>query len=266
MMIGLTKGYSMNILIVLAHPERQSLNGALVDIAARELGSLGHEVRLSDLYRMEWKATVDRADFPHQTTGEPFNVAASSAQAYKNGELTEDVKEEQEKLLWADAVIFQFPLWWFSAPAILKGWIERVFSAGFAYGTGKSYGDGSMKGKRAMLSVTIGGTEHDYAARGICGPIEDLLFPLTHGTLFYTGFATLPSFLVYNADRLEDYGEGFPAVVDRFRERLATLETTPPIAFRSAASGDYDPKTRELRPGLEEAHAHGFNLHIKKLS
>lgn len=252
----------MNVLLVLAHPERHSLNGALVDIATRELTSLGHEVQLSDLYRMDWKTTVDQADFPHSATT-PLNVAAASAQAYGAGQLTEDVKAEQEKLRWADTVIFQFPLWWFSAPAILKGWIERVFSAGFAYGTGKSYGDGCMKGKRAMLSVTIGGTEHDYSARGICGPIDDLLFPLTHGTLFYTGFATLPSFLVYSANRLEERGEGFSELVDRYRERLATLETTAPIPFRSATSGDYAPKTRELRPGLEAPNTNGFRLHLK---
>lgn len=54
----------MNVLIVFAHPERQSLNGALLDVMISELEAQGHKVQISDLYAMQWKATVDRSDFP----------------------------------------------------------------------------------------------------------------------------------------------------------------------------------------------------------
>lgn len=54
----------MKVLIVYAHPERNSLNNALREVAVRELERLGHEARVSDLYAMNWKSEVDRADFP----------------------------------------------------------------------------------------------------------------------------------------------------------------------------------------------------------
>lgn len=115
----------MNILIVFAHPERHSLNGALLDIAVAELQSQGHEVQVSDLYTMHWKAAVDRSDFPDLPTGERLKVASASSHEFAADGLTDDVKAEQEKLLWADTVILQFPLWWFAMPAILKGWVDR---------------------------------------------------------------------------------------------------------------------------------------------
>jgi multimeric flavodoxin WrbA len=91
-------------------------------------------------------------------------------------------RSRAEKILAADAVILQFPLWWFGMPAILKGWIDRVYAYGFAYGykgVGNRfrYGDGALKGKRAMLSVMCGGPEQDYSPRGINAPLEHCSSP-----------------------------------------------------------------------------------------
>lgn len=190
----------MKVLIVFAHPEPRSLNGALLDVAVRELKRLGHEVRVSDLYAQGWKSEVDRGDFPSLGQGERLKPAAASKQAFEADTLTDDVKAEIEKLLWADVLILQFPLWWFSMPAILKGWVDRVFAYGFAYGVGEHsdkrwgdrYGDGTLKGKRAMLVVTAGGWEEHYSGRGVNGPIDDLLFPINHGILYYPGYDVLP--------------------------------------------------------------------------
>jgi NAD(P)H dehydrogenase (quinone) len=155
----------MKVLLVFAHPERRSLNGALRDVAVAELQAQGHEVRVSDLYANGWKATVDRSDFPGVADAERLQVARASGQAFAADALTEDVKAEQEKLLWADTLILQFPLWWYSMPAILKGWVDRVYAFGFAYGVGERsdthwgdrFGEGTLAGKRAMLIVTVGG-------------------------------------------------------------------------------------------------------------
>ncbi|MBS4076671.1 NAD(P)H-dependent oxidoreductase, partial [Ameyamaea chiangmaiensis] len=186
----------MNVLIVFAHPERHSLNGALLDVAVSELTAQGHDVQVSDLYAMHWKAAVDKDDFPALSSDEPLKVWKASNDGFAANALTEDVKAEQEKLLWADTVILQFPLWWFAMPAILKGWVDRVYASGFAYGVGEHseqrwgdrYGEGVMAGKRAMLMVTAGGWPEHYSDRGINGPIDDLLFPINHGILFYPGF------------------------------------------------------------------------------
>jgi NAD(P)H dehydrogenase (quinone) len=143
----------MKVFIVFAHPEPQSLNGALFRTAVDELKAQGHEVRVSDLYAMQWKCQVDRADFPHLSPDARLKVAYASAEATMSSSLTDDVKREQENLLWADTVIFQFPMWWYGMPAILKGWFERVYSLGFAYGLGEHndtkwgdrYGEGKSK-------------------------------------------------------------------------------------------------------------------------
>jgi NAD(P)H dehydrogenase (quinone) len=127
----------MNILLVFAHPEPRSLNAALRDVAIASLREDGHEVRVSDLYADGWKSEVDRTDFPPLAPGERLSVAAASGAAFATGALTHDVRAEQDKLLWADVLILQFPLWWYTMPAILKGWVDRVYAYGFAYGVGE---------------------------------------------------------------------------------------------------------------------------------
>ncbi|MGQ9367907.1 NAD(P)H-dependent oxidoreductase [Azospirillum sp. ST 5-10] len=257
----------MNVLFVFAHPEPRSLNGALRDVAVRELESRGHTVLVSDLYAMGWKAAVDRADFPALAPDARLRVPAASGDAFAAGTLTDDVAAEQRKLLWADLLILQFPLWWYSMPAILKGWVDRVYAYGFAYGVGEHsdrrwgdrFGEGTLVGRRAMLIVTAGGWAEHYAERGINGPIADLLFPINHGILHYPGYDVLPPFVAYRVDRLD--AAGFEHVADGLRDRMRTVDTTPPIPYRRQNGGDYLIPSLQLRPGLEDTGATGFALH-----
>jgi NAD(P)H dehydrogenase (quinone) len=218
---------------------------------------------------MKWKATVDQDDFQEQPADSRLQVAHASFSSYASGNLTEDVKAEHAKLEWADTVIFQFPIWWFSVPAILKGWIDRVYACGYAYGVGEHsdkkwgerYGEGRFLGKRAMLVVTIGGWAPHYSARGINGPIEDVLFPIQHGVLFYPGFSVLPPILVYQADRVK--APDFTLLEKSVRERIRNLSTDTPIPFRSQNGGDYLIPSMTLREGLEPKGATSFALHLK---
>ncbi len=89
----------MKILLVFAHPEPRSLNGALRDVAIQALEAQGHAVRVSDLYADGWKSEIDRADFPTLAPDARFKPAAASGQAFATGTLTGDVKAEQAKLL-----------------------------------------------------------------------------------------------------------------------------------------------------------------------
>lgn len=142
----------MNVLIVYAHPEPRSLNGALRDFAVQHLEAAGHAVQVSDLYAMNWKPTLDADDMTERAPGARFDPSRDSKHAYETGTQRDDIAREQQKLKWADALILQFPLWWFSMPAIMKGWIERVYAYGFAYGVGEHsdthwgdrYGEGMM--------------------------------------------------------------------------------------------------------------------------
>ena len=258
----------MKILLVFAHPEPRSLNGALRDVAIKELEAQGHEVRVSDLYALGWKSNVDRADFPSLEPNARLIPVAASKEAFTADALTDDVKAEIDKLRWADVLILQFPLWWFTMPAILKGWVDRVFAYGFAYGVGEHsdtrwgdrYGEGTLAGKRAMLIVTAGGSEEHYTMRGVNGPIDDLLFPINHGILYYPGYDVLPPFVAYRADRLDHVV--FEQMAERLRERMRTLATTPPIPYRRQNGGDYLIPSMQLRPGLGTPDATGFALHV----
>jgi NAD(P)H dehydrogenase (quinone) len=256
----------MNILLVFAHPEARSLCGALREIAIEELTTHGHKIRQSDLYADGWKSAVDRLDFPSVSPNERLVPVLASKQAFETDTLTQDVKAEIDKLLWADVLILLFPLWWFAMPAILKGWVDRVFAYGFAYGVGEHsdrrwgdrYGEGTLAGKRAMLVVTAGGWEEHYAARGINGPIDDLLFPINHGILYYPGYNVLPPFVLYRVDQLRE--DQFHIASVRLRERMRTLASTPAISFRSQNGGDYMIPSMWLRSGLEDQHIAGFAL------
>ncbi len=257
----------MNVLLVYAHPEPRSLNGAIRDFAVQRLNAAGHTVQVSDLYAMQWKATLDAADNLDHRAGERFDASLDSKHAFEHGRQSEDIATEQRKLLWADAVILQFPLWWFSMPAILKGWVERVYAYGFAYGVGEHsdarwgdrYGEGTLAGKRAMLVVTAGGWESHYSPRGINGPIDDILFPIQHGILHYPGFDVLPPYVVYRTGRVD--AARFAAIREELGQRLDRLDTTPPIPFRRQNGGDYAIPQLTLRDDLAPGRT-GFGVHV----
>lgn len=258
----------MNVLIVYAHPEPTSLNGSLKDFAMQRLAANGHAVQVSDLYAMGWKPQLDAGDTLEREAGTPFHPSLDSKRAFEGGWQSPDIAAEQDKLRWADAVIFQFPLWWFSMPAIMKGWVERVYAYGFAYGVGEHsdarwgdrYGEGSLKGKRAMLVVTTGGWDSHYSARGINGPIDDLLFPIQHGVLYYPGFDVLPPFVSYRSGKMDD--ARFASIREALGARLDTLFETAPIPYRPQNSGQYEIPALTLRDDIAPDRK-GFAAHME---
>lgn len=257
----------MNVLLVYAHPEPKSLNGSLKDFVVRRLEAAGHAVQVSDLYAMQWKASLDENDSLDGKLGERFDPSLDSKHAYKNGRQSEDIAREQDKLRWADAVILQFPLWWFSMPAILKGWVERVYAYGFAYGVGEHsdahwgdrYGEGMMAGKRAMLIVTTGGWESHYGARGINGPIDDILFPIQHGMLYYPGFDVLPPYLIYRTSRMDT--ARYARITEELGQRVDELFTAAPIRFRRQNAGAYSIPALTLKDDVAPTLS-GFAAHV----
>nr|WP_042192312.1 NAD(P)H-dependent oxidoreductase [Kibdelosporangium sp. MJ126-NF4]CEL19104.1 NAD(P)H oxidoreductase YRKL @ Putative NADPH-quinone reductase (modulator of drug activity B) @ Flavodoxin 2 [Kibdelosporangium sp. MJ126-NF4]CTQ95094.1 NAD(P)H oxidoreductase YRKL (EC 1.6.99.-) @ Putative NADPH-quinone reductase (modulator of drug activity B) @ Flavodoxin 2 [Kibdelosporangium sp. MJ126-NF4] len=251
----------MNVLWVLAHPEARSLNGSLHREGVAALTEAGHAVEVSDLYAMKWNPVVDRDDYG--IDDERLRVPHASKQAYDSRTLSQDVRAEQAKLDRADLLVMQFPLWWFGVPAILKGWIDRVFVRGYAYGIpdpdrpGGSlrYGTGGLAGKRALAVVTLGTRPEGHQPRGLEGELNDVLFPLLHGTFFYTGMQPLPPVTIYSADRLSE--QGYAEVAAELRTRLADAETAAPIPYRTQHGGDYDenfvllPHIAPTRTGLD---------------
>lgn len=213
----------MNVLIVYAHPEPNSLNGKMKDVAVETLNAKGHKVKVSDLYGMKFKAVLDEEDFPARMNSDVFNPIMEQSNAVANNSVPQDIKEEMDKLAWADMVIFQFPIWWTSFPAIMKGWVDRVFFNGFAFNAAefKVYTDGLLKGKKALLSFTTGAPQELYSAQGPHGDIDQLLTYMTHCMFEFVGMDVLPSFGVFGPIAMSE--EELNEEIERFKNLLASL-------------------------------------------
>lgn len=237
----------MNCLLVFAHPEPSSFNAAMRDVAVAELARQGYTVAISDLYRMDWDPVLGPRDFPvHRLNPDYLDLSREQEHAFKAGSHSADVAAEQAKVASADFVLFQFPVWWFSMPSILKGWVDRVFSRGFAYSAGRKYESGHFKGKRAMLSITTGTAGSLYEPGGMDGDLHHVLWPIHNGILAYTGFTVLPPFSVWMPARI---GEQERRIRLRdYAERLRLLDQLEPLYFHPWS--DYD-ESQRLKPGVK---------------
>ncbi|XP_045440163.1 ribosyldihydronicotinamide dehydrogenase [quinone] isoform X2 [Pipistrellus kuhlii] len=167
------------VLIVYAHQEPQSFNGSLKKVAVEILSKQGCTVTVSDLYAMGFEPRATRNDITGALSHpEVFSYGVEVYEAYKKRSLTSDIVDEQKKVQEADLVIFQFPLYWFSVPAILKGWMDRVLCQGFAFDLPGFYDAGFLKGKLALLSLTTGGPAEMYTRTGVSGDFKYFLWPL----------------------------------------------------------------------------------------
>jgi NAD(P)H dehydrogenase (quinone) len=226
----------MKVFIVHAHPEPQSFNSALTREAKTTLETLGHEVIISDLYAMNFDPVSDRRNFTSQKDPDYFKQQVEEKYATEIDGFSADIKAEIEKLLWCDVLIFQFPLWWFGLPAILKGWVDRVFASGKIYGGGRWYDNGVLKRKKAMLSLTTGGRLTMYTEIGINGDINSILYPINHGILRFVGFDVIPPFIVFGTSQIDD--ERRKGYLEEYKDRLITIRETPSISYPLLADFD----------------------------
>lgn len=196
----------MNVLIVLAHPEPHSFNAALAHHAAQALQGAGHDALISDLYADRFDAAAGRQDFASQADTSRFHLQSEQLNAARKRAFAPDIEREQTRVRNADALILQFPLWWGGPPAILKGWVDRVLAYGFAYADDARYDRGYFKGRRALISVTTGGTPERFSEAGVYGEIAKVLWPLQRLTLEYLGYEVEPIFCAYGAPRTDAAG------------------------------------------------------------
>jgi NAD(P)H dehydrogenase (quinone) len=214
----------MNVLYVYAHHDDPgSLNAALRTEARRMLGSMGHTVADSDLYRMGFQPVLDERDFPDRALADRFVPNIEIRRALANGTVPQEIAAELEKLRAADLVVFQFPLWWSSVPAILKGWFDRVLTFAHAADSGGVSGRPYLRGKKAMLVTTLEAPEEVYASGSQAG-VRELLAPVSVNTLEYVGMTVLPLFVVYGAtpDKAPEWGA---AQLERLRAHLVLVLT-----------------------------------------
>ncbi|WP_321417576.1 NAD(P)H-dependent oxidoreductase [uncultured Methanomethylovorans sp.] len=213
----------MNILYIYAHQEPASFNAALKTTALETLKNTGHDIKVSDLYAMKFKPVLDASDFLQRKKTDILSLFPEQINASKTGTFVSDIMEEMEKVKWADLLIFQFPIYFTGMPAIMKGWIDRVFAAGFAFDpiTQGVYDKGLLKGKKVMITITTGADESLYSKGGAHGDINELLKYITHCIFEYTGLEVLPSYIMFAAN--SQSRETGKQRLERYREILQNL-------------------------------------------
>lgn len=236
----------MKVLLVFAHPEPGSFNGAMRDVAVETLRAAGHEVTVSDLYRDGFTAPAGPGDMTAHRGAPRFDLGHEQMHAAQNGLFAADLRREMDRLKAADLLILQFPLWWYSVPGILKNWIDRVFAFGEIYGPGRTWDSGVMKGKRVMLAFTTSAPADSFMPDGKNGDMERVLWPLHAGVFGVCGYSVLPPFIAWSVAFISDAARS--AILDRYRERLRGIEGDAPLYFHPLS--DYGPD-RRLKPGVE---------------
>lgn len=219
----------MKVLIVHAHPEPKSFTAAMKDAAIEVLRDTGHDVQLSDLYAKGFDPVAKAADFPSRKDPDYLVYALEQRHAWDTGTLPDDIRTELEMVIWADLLILSFPMYWFSVPAILKGWIDRVLLSGPTYGGKRFYDRGGLAGRKGMLAFTLGARPHMFGPRAIHGELDVMLRPLLRGTLYYVGMEVLPPFAAYHVPYITDVARA--QILDDYRARLRSLDTLEPMSF-----------------------------------
>ncbi|SIS86293.1 NAD(P)H dehydrogenase (quinone) [Zobellia uliginosa] len=172
----------MKHLIIYAHPNSGSLNHHFKQTLANTLSRQNHDLIIRDLYDLGFNPVLSLADMSGQ----------------RKGEVSEDVQKEQEYITWAEHITFVYPIWWTGMPAIMKGYIDRVFSYGFAYRYDGGVQKGLLKGRRATLVNTHGKSQAEYKGIGM-----DKALSLTSdtGVYGYCGLEIAQHFFFDQADR-----------------------------------------------------------------
>ncbi|KAK4519949.1 Phosphorelay intermediate protein [Mucor velutinosus] len=132
----------MKVLIVLAHPRENSLVHSIKKKFEQGLVDSGHQVTTLDLFKVGFDPVLREEDEPHYDREEQV--------------FSEQVNTEMERINQHDALVFVFPLYWSNMPAIMKGYLDRVFNLGFAYAP---WGSTTMKVKKVFFMITTGASE-----------------------------------------------------------------------------------------------------------
>ncbi|MDQ6470718.1 NAD(P)H-dependent oxidoreductase [Flavobacterium sp. LHD-80] len=138
----------MNILIVYCHPSKKSYTFQVLERLKNVISKQDWYLEISDLYASNFQSDLSETEYER----EGF--------AKLDLPISEDVLAEQKKLENADCVIFLYPVWWSDCPAKLKGWFDRVYSVGYAYGQTETFP--KMKTVPFGLVICTAGHPNDF--------------------------------------------------------------------------------------------------------
>ncbi|RLJ33724.1 NAD(P)H dehydrogenase (quinone) [Chryseobacterium sp. 7] len=172
----------MRHLIIYVHPNENSLNHTLLNTVVETLHSQNQETVVRDLYKIGFNPVFSLQDMQGQF----------------QGKLSDDVKTEQEHISWAEQITFIYPIWWTGLPAMMKGYIDRVFSYGFAYRYDQGIQKGLLKGKKTVIINTHGKSHEEYEKTGM-----DKALTLTsdNGIFIYSGLEIIRHLFFDKADK-----------------------------------------------------------------
>jgi NAD(P)H dehydrogenase (quinone) len=236
-------------LIVLAHPDPRSFNATWAKATERASLALGHEVIWSDLCSMGFDPIEKPSHYPGLSADDPFDVLKTQERASASGILPADVADEIDKIRRANLMVFHFPLWWFSPPATLKGWCERVLANGTLHSADARFDRGLCRGKRALFCVTTGSSAAESAHNGKEGDALLLLWPLAY-TLRYLGMTVLQPEVIHGVhsyhkgEKLAALRNRLTAVIDSHAATMAGADLRPALDFN--ADTEFDVQGRLL--------------------
>ncbi len=172
----------MRHLIIYTHPNENSLNHNLLNTVVETLHARNEEVVVRDLYNIGFDPVLSLNDM----------------QGQRMGKVSADVKTEQEYIAWAEQITFIYPIWWTGLPAVMKGYIDRVFSYGFAYRYDQGVQKGLLKGKTTIIINTHGKSHDEYEKMGM-----DKALTLTsdNGIFIYSGLEIIRHLFFDKADK-----------------------------------------------------------------
>lgn len=203
--LGNTGPNIMKALIIIAHPEPQSMNHSMMKVMVERLRFHGWTVEISDLYADAFTMAPSLRDFRQLRNPLKFSLVDEQLNASLSDSYQQEIQDQQRQVKEADLIIFQFPFWWYSVPAILKGWVERVLGNGFAYDDEHMFENGLLKGKRAMLSLTTGASIDELIADSqYTGTIEQMLKPFIGGVLKFCGIDSVTTFIAPAVSRMNN--------------------------------------------------------------
>jgi NAD(P)H dehydrogenase (quinone) len=148
-----------NHLIIYAHPSPRSFSYLLTQRLAETSAQKGWQANVRDLYAMGFNPVLSPEDLAQ----------------LKTGQTPPDIAHEQQLLAQADLLTLVFPLWWASYPAIVKGYIDRVLSYGFAYKAGVDGIEGLLTGKKVVLFTSMGNSLEQYEEKNLFGAFRQTL-------------------------------------------------------------------------------------------
>lgn len=239
--------------VVVAHPEPESFNLHLANLAKQTLVERGWDVSVSDLYAMEFDPCESSDHYESRADSSRFDTQSEQRHASANGTIPGIVQAEIDRLAEADLVILQYPMWWHLPPAILKGWMDRVFIYGAVYKSDFRFEKGRFVGKKAMISTTVGTSPETYAYDGRSGDIDLMLWPI-HFSLAYVGFDVLRPHVAYGVEAGLRYSD--PSEIEERLEkiqmdyvsRLQSIELEATIPFNRMEDWGADGRIKPSAP------------------